>query len=77
MPISLGETRDMLQGCGLEPYQITHTLSLFANLGAGLLEASSTDLLELLPSAPRDVRALITDAVRAGGFQSASVNASR
>ncbi|MGW5377063.1 hypothetical protein ACWESM_16585 [Nocardia sp. NPDC003999] len=77
VPISLGETRDMLQGSGLEPYQITHTLSLFANLGAGLLEASSTDLLELLAGAPRDVRTLITDAVQAGGFQSASVNASR
>ncbi|MEV6341142.1 NmrA family NAD(P)-binding protein [Nocardia vinacea] len=74
-PISLGEMRDMLQGSGLEPYQITHTLSLFANLGAGLLEASSTDLLDLLPSAPRDVRVLITGAVQAGGYQSASVNA--
>ncbi|WP_433685087.1 NmrA family NAD(P)-binding protein [Nocardia sp. CA-119907] len=76
-PISLTEMRNMLQGSGLEPYQITHTLSLFANLGAGLLEASGTDLLELLPTAPRDVRALITDAVRAGGYQSVSVGSTR
>ena len=73
-PISLTEMRNMLQGSGLESYQIAHTLSLFANLGAGLLEASGTDLLELLPSAPRDVRALITGAVRAGGYQSVSVD---
>jgi uncharacterized protein YbjT (DUF2867 family) len=76
-PISLGEMRNILQGSELEPYQITHTLSLFANLGAGLLEASRTDLLELLPRAPRDVRALITDAVRAGGYQSVSVSSTR
>ncbi|MFX0578075.1 NmrA family NAD(P)-binding protein [Nocardia nepalensis] len=76
-PISLGEMRNMLQGSGLEPYQITHTLSLFANLGAGLLQASSTDLLELLPTAPRDVRSLITDAVRTGGYQSVSVDSTR
>ncbi|MEV5834709.1 hypothetical protein [Nocardia sp. NPDC052112] len=69
--------RDILQGSGLEPYQIAHTLSLFANLGAGVLEASSTDLLDLLPSPPHDVRALITAAVRAGGFQSVSVNAAQ
>lgn len=77
LPISLTEMRNMLQGSGLEPYQITHTLSLFANLGAGLLEASGTDLLEQLPTAPRDVRALITDAVRAGGYQSVSVDSTR
>ncbi|WP_433191679.1 NmrA family NAD(P)-binding protein [Nocardia sp. CA-107356] len=73
LPISLAEMRNILQGTGLEPYQCTHTLSLFANLGAGLLEASGTDLRDLLPTAPRDVRALITGAVRAGGYQSVSV----
>ncbi|MGW4767050.1 NmrA family NAD(P)-binding protein [Nocardia sp. NPDC004278] len=77
LPISLTEMRNMLQGSGLEPYQITHTLSLFANLGAGLLESSGTDLPELLPTAPRDVRTLITDAVRAGGYQSVSVGSTR
>ncbi|MEU0505372.1 NmrA family NAD(P)-binding protein [Nocardia sp. NPDC005998] len=77
LPISLTEMRNMLQGSGLEPYQITHTLSLFANLGAGLLESSDTDLPELLPTAPRDVRTLITDAVRAGGYQSVSVGSTR
>lgn len=76
-PISLAEMRNILQSSGLEPYQITHTLSLFANLGAGLLEASGTDLLELLPCAPRDVRALIAGAVRAGGYQSVSVDSTR
>ncbi|MFI6956001.1 NmrA family NAD(P)-binding protein [Nocardia sp. NPDC050408] len=77
VPVSLEDMRDMLQGIGLEPYQITHTLSLFANLGAGLLEASKSDLHDLLPRAPRDVRELITDAVRTVGYQSASVNAAR
>ncbi|MET8876804.1 NmrA family NAD(P)-binding protein [Nocardia sp. NPDC004604] len=77
LPISLTEMRNMLQGSGLEPYQITHTLSLFANLGAGLLESSGTDLPELLPTAPRDVRTLITDVVRAGGYQSVSVGSRR
>lgn len=38
-PISLGAARAELAGSGLEPYQITHTLSLFSNLEAGCLEA--------------------------------------
>jgi hypothetical protein len=33
-PISLFSRREALAGSGLEPYQITHTLSLFSNLNA-------------------------------------------
>jgi NAD(P)H dehydrogenase (quinone) len=75
--MSLFDTRIALQQLGMEPYQITNALSLFANIGAGVLEASHTDLLELLPTEPRDVRALITGAVQAGGYQSISVEATR
>lgn len=75
--MSLFDTRIALQHLGMEPYQITNALSLFANIGAGVLEASHTDLFELLPTEPRDVRALITGAVQAGGYQSISVDATR
>ncbi|WP_328402143.1 NmrA family NAD(P)-binding protein [Nocardia sp. NBC_00403] len=75
MPLS--DTRIALQDIGMEPYQVTNAVSLFANIGAGVLEASRTDLLELLPAEPRDVRALLTAAVRTGGYQSVSITTTR
>ncbi|WP_049563739.1 NmrA family NAD(P)-binding protein [Nonomuraea sp. SBT364] len=62
-PVSLSTMREVLAGSGLEPYQITHTLSLFSNLGAGYLQAHRTDLADLLPSTPRPVRNQIARAV--------------
>ncbi|MEV6426527.1 NmrA family NAD(P)-binding protein [Nocardia sp. NPDC051463] len=75
--MSLFDTRIALQDLGMEPYQVTNAVSMFANIGAGALEASRTDLLDLLPGAPRDVRALLTAAVRAGGYQSISITTTR
>jgi NAD(P)H dehydrogenase (quinone) len=72
-PISLSATREALAGLGLEPYQITHTLSLFSNLNAGYLQANGTDLAALLPAGPRLVRDEIVRAVKAGGHRSAAV----
>jgi uncharacterized protein YbjT (DUF2867 family) len=71
--ISLYDTRKALAGSGLEPYQITHTISLFSNANAGVLEAHDTDLTSLLPTEPRSVRDLIIKAVEAGGYQSQAV----
>ncbi|MEO3784686.1 NmrA family NAD(P)-binding protein [Actinocorallia sp. B10E7] len=60
-PASLADTREALTGIGLEPYQVTHTLSLLSNIGAGVLEAHGTDLTALLPGEPRSVHDLITE----------------
>jgi uncharacterized protein YbjT (DUF2867 family) len=73
-PISLSATREALAGSGLEPYQITHTLSLFSTLNAGYLQADDTDLTTLLATKPRRVRDQIVQAIREGGYQSRSVN---
>jgi NAD(P)H dehydrogenase (quinone) len=73
-PISLFTTRETLAGSGLEPYQITHTLSLFSNLNAGYLQANGTDLTILLPTKPRLARDHIVHAVKEGGYQSRSVS---
>lgn len=63
LPVSLGEVRPVL--AGLEPYRAGHTVSTFANLGAGLLEARSSDLPAFL-DAPRPVLDLIAAAVKSG-----------
>jgi NAD(P)H dehydrogenase (quinone) len=63
---SLTETRAGLDGSGLEPYQITHALSLFANVIAGRAEAARSDLPALLEGRVRPVRAAIAEAVAAG-----------
>ncbi|MFC7387298.1 NAD(P)H-binding protein [Sphaerisporangium rhizosphaerae] len=65
--LTLSETREALAGSGLEPYQITHTISLFSNAKAGLLEARHTDLTALLPTEPRPAHDLIVAAVETGG----------
>jgi uncharacterized protein YbjT (DUF2867 family) len=62
---SLTETRAALVGSGLEPYQITHALSLYSNVIAGRTEATRSDLPLLLETAPRSVRAAIAEAVAA------------
>lgn len=74
---SLAETRAGLEGSGLEPYQVTHALSVFSNVIAGRAEARSSDLAGLLGEAPRPVLDAITAAVRAGGYQGQSVSATR
>ncbi|MEU0566234.1 hypothetical protein ABZ297_12675 [Nonomuraea sp. NPDC005983] len=73
-PISLSVSREALAGSGLEPYQITHTLSLFSNLMAGYLVTRGTDLTTLLQAEPRPVRDQIAEVVKAGGFWSKSVD---
>ncbi|WP_194912659.1 NmrA family NAD(P)-binding protein [Catenulispora rubra] len=62
-PTSLTETRAALAGSGLEPYQITHALSLYSNVIAGRAEATRSDLPPLLETAPRSVRAAVAEAV--------------
>jgi uncharacterized protein YbjT (DUF2867 family) len=64
--ISLADLRQGLEGSGLLPYQITHTLSLFSNVKAGWSEAKHSDLEALLPNEPRPVRDSIVAAVKAG-----------
>lgn len=53
--VSLFDTRQALADSGLEPYRIAHTISLFANIGAGVLEARYTDLVTLLQTEPRPI----------------------
>lgn len=72
-PASLAQTRAALSGSGLEPYQITHALSLFANVIAGRAQAHSSELATLLPRPPRPVEPAITAAVTAGAYRSQSV----
>lgn len=63
---SLAGTRAALSASGREPYQVAHTISLFANVGAGLLERRDGHLLALLDRAPRSVPDLMAQALRAG-----------
>jgi uncharacterized protein YbjT (DUF2867 family) len=74
--VSLSDLREGLQGSGLLPYQITHTLSLFSNVKAGWSEAKHSDLEALLPNEPRPVHDSIVAAVKAGGYESQSVTSS-
>ncbi|MGW4801214.1 NmrA family NAD(P)-binding protein [Nonomuraea sp. NPDC004297] len=62
LAVPLGQARAALGG--LPAYQAGHTISTFANVGAGLLEAERSDLPAFL-TAPRPVRALVAQAVRA------------
>ena len=55
----LGDARAALATGGLLPYQVMHTVSMFSNINAGLLEQRNTDLPALLDAAPRPVQALI------------------
>ncbi|MFI6601699.1 NmrA family NAD(P)-binding protein [Nonomuraea sp. NPDC050536] len=74
--IPLSGMRAALAGSGLEPYQVTHTISLFSNAKAGLLEARSSDLPALLAAEPRPVMEAVAEAARAG-YRSQSVTAVR
>jgi NAD(P)H dehydrogenase (quinone) len=65
--VSLFDTRQALAGSGLEPYQIAHTISLLANVTAGVLEAQHTDLTTLLPAEPRPIHDPIVEVVLAVG----------
>lgn len=66
-PVSISDTREGLQGSGLLPYQIHHTLSIASNIKAGWSEATRTDLTSLLPAEPRPVLDRIAAVVGAGG----------
>ncbi|MFD0853093.1 NmrA family transcriptional regulator, partial [Actinomadura adrarensis] len=63
-PGAITDARELLEGFGLEQFQVTHTLSIFANAGAGFLDARRTDLTTVLPSTPRDVHGTITKALQ-------------
>lgn len=64
-PASLAETRAGLEGSGLAPYQVAHSLSLFSNVIAGRAEARTSDLAALLGVPPRPAWEAIGDAVAA------------
>ncbi|WP_031160987.1 hypothetical protein [Streptosporangium roseum] len=64
-PSPLGAVWAALAAKGVPPYQVAHAVSMFANIGAGLLAGERTDLPVLLGVAPRPVRGLVADAVRA------------
>jgi NAD(P)H dehydrogenase (quinone) len=69
----LGDTRAALTAGGsLRPYQVAHTISMFANINAGLLEQRDTDLPALLKAPPRPVLGLIANAVKAGNGHAAT-----
>lgn len=59
-PVSLAETRQALATGDLRPYQVGHTLSLFANTAGGLLARPGDDLTTLLRTPPRPALELIT-----------------
>ncbi|GAA2379132.1 SDR family oxidoreductase [Nonomuraea africana] len=61
--VPLGEARRLL--AGLEAYQAGHTVSMFSNINAGLLEARHSDLPAFL-DAPRSVWDLIEAVVKSG-----------
>lgn len=61
--VALGDVRPLL--AGLEEYRAGHTVSTFANVKAGLLEARGGDLTAFLDT-PRPVRDLIAAHVRSG-----------
>lgn len=65
-PVSLAEAREGMEGSGLLPYQINHTLSILSNIKAGWTEAHRSDLATLLETAPSPVRESLTAAVKAG-----------
>lgn len=65
-PASLGDTRTALTSGGLQPYQVDHTISMFSNINAGLLERRDSDLPALLEAPPRPALDLIARAVKAG-----------
>jgi uncharacterized protein YbjT (DUF2867 family) len=73
--VCLSDAREALAGSGLEPYRIVHTVSLFSNAVAGVLEARGTDLTTLLASEPRPVLDQIAAAVEAGGYRPVPVTA--
>jgi NAD(P)H dehydrogenase (quinone) len=64
-PLSLAGMRQALAAGDLEPYQVGHTLSLFANIAAGLLDSPGDDLAALLPTPPRPALELIAHALKA------------
>ncbi|MER7365334.1 hypothetical protein [Nonomuraea wenchangensis] len=69
-PIPLSAAREALTGLGLEPYQVTHTLSTFSNVIAGNIQARGSDLPALLPAKPRPVRDQILQALAAAAGSS-------
>ncbi|QYC37655.1 Quinone oxidoreductase 2 [Nonomuraea coxensis DSM 45129] len=71
-PIPLSAAREALTGLGLEPYQVTHTLSTFSNVIAGNLQAGESDLPALLPTPPRPVRDQIVQTLAAAGHTPAT-----
>jgi NAD(P)H dehydrogenase (quinone) len=71
-PAPLGDTRATLTSGGLQPYQVDHTVSMFSNINAGLLEQRDSDLPALLEAPPRPVLDLIAGAVKASGFTARS-----
>ncbi|HEU0088063.1 MAG TPA: hypothetical protein VFQ77_10505 [Pseudonocardiaceae bacterium] len=38
-PMPLAQAREALTASGLAPYQVFHAVSMFSNIGAGLLES--------------------------------------
>ncbi|MGH8883380.1 MAG: NmrA family transcriptional regulator, partial [Stackebrandtia sp.] len=72
-PLPLALARKALTASGLAPYQVSHAVSMFSNIGAGLLESRGGELNALLPTPPRPVLELISNAVTAGRQVSRSV----
>ncbi|SDD30632.1 NmrA family NAD(P)-binding protein [Glycomyces harbinensis] len=52
-PLSLGDFRAALTAAGLPPFQVAHTVSVFANVNAGFMGGTESDLPGLLAGAPR------------------------
>jgi NAD(P)H dehydrogenase (quinone) len=64
-PVALADVRAAMSAGGAEAFQVAHTISMFANLGAGLLDRRDSDLPALLDAEPRPVRDLLAEALPA------------
>jgi NAD(P)H dehydrogenase (quinone) len=66
--VPIADVRAALEGAGLPPYVITHSLSIFSNVTADLLEARGSDLPGLLPdgAGPRPVGVAFAEALFEG-----------
>jgi NAD(P)H dehydrogenase (quinone) len=53
VPLPLGDFRAGLAAAGLPPFQVAHTMSVFANVNAGFMGGTESELAGLIAGAPR------------------------
>ncbi|THV24252.1 NAD(P)H-binding protein [Glycomyces paridis] len=60
--VSLEAFREALTGAGLPSYQVAHSVSIYANIAAGFLGGTESDLPRLLGREPRSALDIVTGA---------------